>query len=281
MHAVLRFALSIAFALGATAPALAQDRVTLKDGSVLEGRVKSVGADRVVIDAGGIVVPLKRSEIAAVELAPDRSQPTEFAMTAPAAAPEPAKPAPKPAEDLAASAGSERRPLGLASRQPSDAESTAHAPALQVRLADVASDTDSGWRTLLQNRFGLDPNDPSKLLLYAALAFAMVTIVLALSARLADLYRRSPNRITAFSACTVLLVIPQIVWLPADFALIGCAVAADFVVWCLLVRWIFQERLLKSCVLLVGSAFIILLVALAGEVGRMMLAKGAAGSVGL
>lgn len=281
MPAALRVAVSFCLGLLCCALAHAQDRVSMKDGSVLEGKVRSVGSAKVVMVAGGTVVELQRAEIADISLAPEKEKGTAFGITsiAPPPAPRPKTKLAPPREAPAPKA----TPVVEAAPIPEPAvEESAAKKKRAIAVRELELEPESGWKALLQNRLGLDPNQPARILLYALLAFVVVTIVVAIAARLADLYSRSGNRIAGFSACTVLLVIPQIIWLPADASVVACALTADLVVWCVLVRLFFHEQLLKSCVLLVGTAFVLLLVALAGEVGRMLLTKGAssAASVG-
>jgi hypothetical protein len=277
MSSALRVAVSFCLGLLCCALAPAQDRVSLKDGNVLEGKVRSVGSTKVVMEAGGMVVELRRAEIADIELAPEKAEGAAFGITAIAPAP-----APRPKAKLAPpreAPAPKAKPVVEAAPTPAPVlEESAAKKKRGAAVREIELEPESGWKALLQNRLGLDPNQPERILLYALLAFVVVMIVVAIAARLADFYSRSGNRVAGFSACTVLLVVPQIVWLPADARIVACALTADFVLWCLLVRLFFREQLLKSCVLLVGSAFVLLLVALAGEVGRMMLAEGASGA---
>jgi hypothetical protein len=253
---------------------VAQDRVELKDGTVLEGKVRSVSSERVLLVTGGSVVELKREKIAEIDLAPEKEQGTAFGITAVAPAPAP-KPKAKTAAPREAPAV-KKKPVAetAATPEPAEDEEAKKKKRKGVAVGEIEIEQESGWKALLQNRLGLDPNQPAKILLYAMLAFVVVSLVVGIASRLADLYSRSLPRVAGFSACTVLLILPQIVWLPAELVVVCCAVGANFVIWCLLVRSFFHEQLLKSCVLLVGSAFVLLLVALGGEVGRMMLTKG-------
>ncbi|MBL8899828.1 MAG: hypothetical protein JNM84_19510 [Planctomycetes bacterium] len=274
MHSVFRAALSICLSLFACGAAVAQDRVALKDGTVLEGKVRSVSSDRVLMLTGGSVVELRREKIADIELAPEKEQGAAFGITVEAPAPAP-KPKPKVAAPKEAPAV-KKKPVVETAATPElvDDEEAKKKKKKGLAIGAIEEEEASGWKTLLQNRLGLDPNQPAKILLYALMAFVIVAIVVGMAARLADLYSRSLQRVAGFSACTVLLIIPQIVWLPSELPILCGALAVDFVIWCALVRAFFHEQLLKSCVLLVGSAFVLLLVALGGEVGRMMLVKG-------
>jgi hypothetical protein len=269
MHAAIRTVLLLCSILLVSGLSSAQDRVSLKDGSELEGKVRSVGAQRVVFEAGGTVVELDRSKIAEIRLAPEKSAATAFGITV--AEPPPA-PKPKAAAPLEAPVV-KRKPVATAKPEPPAEDEAARKQRRAIAVREIESENESGWKVLLQNRLGLDPDQPAKILLYALLAFVLITIVVAIASRLADLYSRTANRVVGFSACTVLLLIPQIVWLPADATIVACVLTANFLIWCVLVRVFFHEQLLKSCVLLVGSAFVLLLLALAGEVGRMMLAQ--------
>ncbi|MBK9383610.1 MAG: hypothetical protein IPN34_02130 [Planctomycetes bacterium] len=253
--------------------AAAQDRIALKDGTVIEGKVRSVSSDRVLLVTGGSVVELKREKIADIDLAPEKEQGSAFGITAVTPAP-----APKPKAKVAApreAPAAKKKPVAETAATPGPAEDEdAKNKRKGVAVGEIEFEQENGWKALLKNRLGLDPNQPVKVLIYALLAFLVVTLVVGIASRLADLYSRSLRRVAGFSACTVLLILPQVVWLPAELAILSAALAADFVIWCLLVRAFFHEQLLKSCVLLVGSAFVLLLVALGGEVGRMMLTKG-------
>ena len=117
---------------------------------------------------------------------------------------------------------------------------------------------------MFKNRFGLTPDNPSKILICGAIAFALIFLAVSLVSWIVELYVSSPRRIAGFSICAVLLFLPQVVFLPANPTYLMGAVAGSFIVWSFLVKSFFNESLPKGCLLLIGSACVLMLMVVAG-----------------
>lgn len=263
---------------GLLAPASAQDLLRLSDGSEVSGKIRSVGTTSVSIVVHGELREIPRSRVTGMRMAPDPARHGDEAsvpgltMTMGALVLPEKRPEPRVRRERIAR--STPRPV----EQPELVEEIEEEPQEGGIALSELPEIDRGKNSLLallQNRFGLSPHDPVKVLLYGLLAFALVFVAVNIVSMACEFSAKTTGRVAGFSFFAVLLFLPQVVFLPAEPMALMAGAAGSLVAWCVLTKVFFEESFQKACLLLVGAISLLMLVAVAGEVGQNLIEKRA------